>query len=286
MKYKKTLSNWLTNRFLLIIRNEENFAEKKTFSFNYAKLIVFGIVLLIILFTASFYMVTVALSKWFNPRHAQMEMNRNIILLSSKVDSLAIEVERKDQFIMAFKRLLAGENEAAEDSLAEKTGKKVKPVDLSYVSPIDLQVRKQFESEEYQGGDTYYRRYAENVPDIFFFSPIEGIITSKFNSGIGHYGIDIVAKKNSAVRNIADGTVVLSSWTNDMGHILVIQHKGNIMSVYKHNSVLLKKTGDYVKSGEAIALIGNSGELTTGTHLHFELWFDGSPVNPEYYISF
>lgn len=116
MKYKKTLYSWLTNRFLLIIRNEENFAEKKTFSFTYAKLIVFAISLLLIFIALSFYVVSTFLSHWYNPKAIEVEANRKIISLSAKVDSLSIEVERKDQYIQAFKRILEGK----EDSLILK----------------------------------------------------------------------------------------------------------------------------------------------------------------------
>jgi murein DD-endopeptidase MepM/ murein hydrolase activator NlpD len=98
--------------------------------------------------------------------------------------------------------------------------------------------------------------------------------------------VDVVAKKDEPVKCVADGTVILSSWTNDTGHIIAIQHQGNLISVYKHNSVLLKKAGNFVRAGEIISVIGNSGELTTGPHLHFELWHNSNPVNPEIFVSF
>ena len=118
-------------------------------------------------------------------------------------------------------------------------------------------------------------------------SPLPGgIISDRYNSKIGHYGLDIVAKKDEPVKCVSDGTVIFSSWTSETGYVTAVQHQANFISIYKHNSVLLKKEGNFVKAGEIIAIIGNTGELTTGPHLHFELWSNGNPVNPEQYIPF
>ena len=119
-----------------------------------------------------------------------------------------------------------------------------------------------------------------------FFKPLDGIITSPFNAMEKHYGIDIVASHNEAVKAVLDGTVIISSWTLETGYVILLQHKGNILSVYKHCATLLKQEGELVKAGEPIAIAGNSGEDTSGPHLHFELWYNGSPVNPVNYINF
>ena len=115
---------------------------------------------------------------------------------------------------------------------------------------------------------------------------MDGIVTRKFSTAIDHYGVDIVSKSNEPVKAAADGTVIFADWSQESGNVIAIQHRGNIVSVYKHNSALLKKVGNFVNSGEVIAIIGNTGELTTGPHLHFELWYNGNPVNPEEFISF
>jgi len=119
-----------------------------------------------------------------------------------------------------------------------------------------------------------------------FFKPLNGIITAKFAPLEKHYGIDIVAPHNDAVKSVLDGTVIMAAWTLETGYVIVIQHAGNLISVYKHNAVLLKQEGDFVKAGEPIAIAGNSGEISTGPHLHFELWYNGNPVNPTNYINF
>jgi murein DD-endopeptidase MepM/ murein hydrolase activator NlpD len=120
----------------------------------------------------------------------------------------------------------------------------------------------------------------------FFFAPLNGYITSTFNPREEHFGVDIVGPENEAIKATLEGTVIFASWTNDNGYVIQIQHPNNIISVYKHNSALLKKVGDYVKAGEPIAIIGNSGENTSGPHLHFELWYNGIPINPQEYIIF
>ena len=119
-----------------------------------------------------------------------------------------------------------------------------------------------------------------------FFKPVEGLIISEFNSSDKHYGVDIASRSGAAVKATLGGVVVFSDWSISNGHMILIQHVENIISVYLHNSLLTKKSNDLVKAGEVIAIVGNSGESSTGPHLHFELWQNGSPVNPIDYIDF
>ncbi|HPV57186.1 MAG TPA: M23 family metallopeptidase, partial [Tenuifilaceae bacterium] len=121
---------------------------------------------------------------------------------------------------------------------------------------------------------------------IYFIPPVKGVVTNGYNPMVYHYGIDLVAAPNEVVLSIAKGTIILSNWTLETGYTLSIQHDNNFISVYKHNSKLLKRQGDRVDAGEAIAIIGNSGELTTGPHLHFELWQNGHSVDPAKFINF
>ena len=123
-----------------------------------------------------------------------------------------------------------------------------------------------------------------NISDIMFFKPVEGIVINGFNLAEKHFGIDIAASNEAMVMAVLDGTVVFSDWTAETGHTIALQHSGNFISVYKHNSQLLKSLGSYVKAGEAIAVSGGSGELSSGPHLHFEIQKNGVPVNPTDYI--
>jgi murein DD-endopeptidase MepM/ murein hydrolase activator NlpD len=130
------------------------------------------------------------------------------------------------------------------------------------------------------------KRTRMDLSQINFFPPLKGYVTAGFSSSEEHYGIDVVAPQDEPIKTILDGHVMLASWTLETGYVIGIQHDHNLVSFYKHNSVLLKKTGNFVKAGDAIAMQGSSGELTTGPHLHFELWHDGVALNPEDYIIF
>ena len=124
------------------------------------------------------------------------------------------------------------------------------------------------------------------MTNLNLFPPVKGYITQKYEPNKDHYGIDIVAKDKESVKSALDGTVIMADWTSETGYVIAVQHQYNLVSFYKHNSVLLKKVGNFVKAGDAIAIIGNSGEMSSGPHLHFELWKDGVPINPELYMVF
>ncbi len=286
MKPKKTFSNWLTERYLLIIRNEENFAEKRFLGFTYAKFLLFSSLLFMVMLVISLFLSRTLLEKWFDPRHAQIEANKKLYTLSLKLDSLEMEVRHKDQFISLFKGFLTGDVDSARvDSFRQGSSlqdRKYK-IDLS-TSPIDSQLRKEFELVDSTLNLT--SRTVSELQEMFLFSPISGLISRKYDIKDDHFGMDIVSKKNEPVMSVASGTVILSSWTQDSGYVIAIQHSSNLISVYKHNAELLKKTGSFVTGGDVIAIIGNTGELTDGPHLHFELWYKGNAVNPEDFILF
>lgn len=289
MRTRKTLSNWLYNRYLLIIRNEENFAEKTSLSFTYAKVIVFTVLILTVVFVLSLFMAQTILAQWFDPRHTQIEFNRKLIELSIKVDSLEEQVMLKQQFIDNFQTILTGESIRGEEFFDEQENQTEVRLQQNQGSD-NLQVIDSLFREDFESGDesliSLNRADYNELQEIFFFPPIEGIISSTYNVKEGHYGVDIVTKKNEPVKCVADGTVIFSSWTQDSGYVLAVQHRSNLISVYKHNAQLLKKVANFVNAGEIIAIVGNTGELTDGPHLHFELWFNGNPVNPEEFIVF
>jgi len=288
LKPKKTFSNWLFNRYFLIIRNEEDFAEKRSVSFTYAKVIVLAFSFLVVVMILSFFLVETLLAQWFDPRHAQMEANRQLIRLTLELDSLESEVQKKDLFIHNFQNIVAGRinNEGADgDTENNNIDELQAKIDEMDYQAIDSQFRKQFETNEVSLL-TYNSGERAELQELFLFSPIDGIISQKYNVRNEHYGVDVVAKKNEPVKCVADGTVILASWTQDSGYIIAVQHRGNLISVYKHNDVLLEKVGNFVSAGEIISISGNTGELTDGTHLHFELWYNGNPVNPEEFVTF
>jgi len=284
---KKTLTNWLTNRYLLIIRNEENFAEKKTLSFNYARVILILAVAFLITLAISTYLVTVTLEEWLDPRYAQMRSNRELLDLTVRLDSLEYEIALKDQYIDNIQLIVSGDPSAIASLDSQDAVSRV-PAELHIketLHPIDSQFRAEFENQDVNPL-TYSSSSLDEFRELFLFSPIEGIITDDYNAKADHFGVDIVAKEGEPVICVADGVVIFSSWTLDSGYVIGIQHRGNLISVYKHNSELFKNVGSFVTGGDIIAIIGNTGELTSGPHLHFELWHNGSSVNPQEYVAF
>ncbi len=288
MKPKRTLSERLTTKYQLVIRNEENLAEKSNFGFTYAKLLVISITFFILAFSLSMFLAKTVLAKWFDPKFAQMEANKKLYELAIKVDSLAIEVDYKDRFIMNFQRILSGDTSSGFIDPAEALGNEnrlIPSVSDMKLAPSDSQFRKEFEQTEMALVTLTSGKYRE-LQEMFFFSPITGFVSDPYDLRKNHFGIDIVAKTNEPVKVIADGTVIVASWTQDSGYVIAVQHRGNLISVYKHNAELLKKVGNFVNAGDIISIVGNSGEMTDGPHLHFELWYNGNSLNPEEFVTF
>lgn len=287
MRPKKTLSSWLTTRYQLIIRNEENFAEKTSVGFTYSKIILFSVIIFIFFLVVSLFLVETVLEKWFDPKYEQMVLNQQLYGLALKVDSLALEVDRKDKFIANFQRVLSGDTSDFRDPVEILKGERQqlnKPAELDLQS-VDSAFRRDFEKSDLSL-ITLTNAGNRELKEAFFFSPITGFISDHYNVKKGHFGIDVVSKTNEPVKCIADGTVIFSDWTQNEGYVLMIQHSANLISVYKHNAELYKKLGTFVNAGEIISIVGNSGEMTNGPHLHFEMWYNGNSLNPEEFVTF
>lgn len=242
----------------------------------------------ILFFGLSFYLSTSLLEAWFDPRFAELKANKEVMELASRVDSLQMEVQKKDDFINNIRTIISGKDDQymdVESSGSIASSEITEIVESQVMNPIDSQFREEFEKGglEFQLTDN---RLSEELQDFFLFKPVDGIVSERFDPQIDHLAIDIVAKQDEPVKCVADGTVVFSSWTQDSGYVIAVQHRGNLISMYKHNSDLLKNVGNFVTAGEVISIIGNTGELTSGPHLHFELWYNGNPINPEELIRF
>lgn len=288
LKPKKTISERLTAPYQLVVRNEDNLAERSTFSFTYAKLLVIVSSLFLLVFVASLFLSKTLLAKWFDPKYELAAQKKQLIEFAKRLDSLSVEEDRKEKFIQNFQRVLRGDTSSGFVDPAQAlnaSAAQVKPtVGAMKLTPADSQFRKEFEQSQVSAslGNSKYRE----LQDIYFFTPITGFISDKYDSKKGHYGLDIVAKTNEPVKCVADGTVIVSSWTQDAGYVMVVQHRGSLISMYKHNAVLLKKVGTFVNAGDIISIVGNSGEMTDGPHLHFEMWYNGNSLNPEEFVTF
>jgi len=284
VRIKKTLSNWLNNRHILIIQNEEDFSEKATYNFTYARIVFFGFLAFTIVLALSFYLVNSFLAKWFDPRYADQETRKELVTMRLSLDSLETELDTRDQYIQGLRTILEGDVADNNIKTEQNSGAVVALQQSEDAQKIDSLFKSEFE----RGGDFYLGESLDNLElgQSFFFSPLSGFISAAFDPQNEHFGIDVVSKKDEPVKVIADGTVVFASWTQEAGNVIAIQHQGNLISVYKHNSALMKNVGNFVSAGDIIAIIGNTGELSSGPHLHLELWYNGNAVNPEEFISF
>ncbi|HNX54670.1 MAG TPA: M23 family metallopeptidase [Prolixibacteraceae bacterium] len=218
------------------------------------------------------------------PGYPSAKVRQQIIYNYIKVDSLENEIKNRDNYFEKLRTLFQGEVPADEAS-ANDPGIKTHEVKFRNFNADSAFGDKLEQEKDYLS----VSRNASKLPSIanvHFFTPLRGLITNKFSTKTEHLAVDIVGSLNSRISSVLDGTVIFSGWTMDTGYSIYIQHENNLVSVYKHNAELLKDIGDKVKAGDAIAIMGNSGELTTGPHLHFELWHNGTALDPETYIDF
>ena len=281
-KEKKPFKERLLNKYRLVVLNEDTYEEKLSYRLN--KLNIF---LLVALISLTLVITTIGLIaftsvKEYIPGYDSTVLRQNAIKNIELLDSLERVVNRNQTFINSVGAVVLGE--ITEEELESK--KVLTKID---VSELDFKTNKE---------DSLLRSLVEKEDrfntiesaspkvEYILYSPISGKISSGFDIGEKHFGVDVPAVTNTPVKAVSDGRVVLSEWTIDTGFVVVLEHSFNLISVYKHNSSGLVSQGDYIKSGQAIALSGNTGELTTGPHLHFELWSNGNPVDPLEYISF
>ena len=221
------------------------------------------------------------------PGYPDIEMRRNILVSAIRLDSLERELVLRDKYFANMNAIIAGKQPLDNYTLQDTTGRYNKITFRKY--PEDSAFRAQVENEERYNlalGPVTPESFT-NLAGLHFFPPVKGIVSGKFDPHMKHYGTDIVTKPKSPVDAALDGTVIFTGWTMETGFVIEVQHSNNIVSVYKHNAALLKEIGDMVRTGEAIAIVGDSGELyTSGPHLHFEIWYKGSPLDPEKHIIF
>jgi len=282
---KEKLITRLRNKYLFSITNEQSF--ETLFSIRLSKLNIISISISIVIIITATIITTIAFTnlKEFIPGY-DLNLRKKIVDNAIYVDSLENELNRRDRFFESIQKVISGKDkpELEDTPITDSIKNSSQSMEFN-TSEEEEKFRSTIEEEEkFNLLVNTTERNSNNSHK--FFPPITGFISQEFNENNGHYGVDIVAKPNTKVSTVLDGTVIFNAWTVRTGYVITIQHRNNLISTYKHNSVLLKKTGEHVKAGEAIAILGNTGELTTGIHLHFELWKNGKAVNPESYIKF
>lgn len=273
----------LRDKFRFVILNDNTFEELLTLKLSFMNMFVYGFVVIVLTIFGTTVLISFTALREFIPGHTSSNMRREALELSRRADSLEYALEANNKYIASITRILSGEPiDTVLEQLSADTTAGISSFELSAPSSQDSAFREWVEEET----EFALSAQGSELSITQLFPPLSGMITSGYEQGNSHYAVDITAPFNTPVKSCADGTVILTDWSSETGHIIAIQHGNNLVSVYKHNSAVLKKIGDYVQAGEAVAIVGNSGENSTGPHLHFELWFNGTAINPEDYIHF
>jgi len=291
-KEKRGWKQRIRETYRLVILKEETLREVSSFRLTLLNLYILLSSLIIIV-----TILTVALIIWtplkrYVPGYADIHNNTEFLRVNKRIVELEKQVEAYEVYLNSFKRLLAADPQTEEDLEQSQTADTLAEIDLSRVEEDD-RLRKDVESKtrgELEGGvnEPVVAPAVQqvNFDRLLLVPPIRGEISLDYQPGIKHYGIDVLAPANTAVKAVMDGIVIVADWTLETGNTIGIQHANNLVSFYKHNSTLLKKIGAKVKAGEAVAIIGNTGTHSDGPHLHFELWQNGKPIDPKQVVSF
>ncbi len=287
MKNKKQNKSFLKrifNDYKVVISSEDTFEEKFSFKANKINALIIILVYSIILISFTISIVFFTQLREMVPGYSSTDLLNRAIYLTKKIDSLEQQIALNNKFYKSIEDVLSGNIEefVPRDELSVDSS--LTNSDFVTVSP--------------NSQDSILRKYVENedkfnltnneliIENKMFFSPIKGEITQSFNFNENHFAIDIAADIGTPVKSVLDGKIIFSEWSLETGYVVVIDHGENIISVYKHNSKILKEQNDFVQAGEVIAYSGNQGNLSTGPHLHFELWKNGTPIDPEPLLNF
>ena len=281
MKNKKQNKSFLKrifNDYKVVISSEDTFEEKFSFKANKLNALIIMLVYSIILISFTISIVFFTQLREMVPGYSSTDLLNRAIYLTKKTDSLEQQIALNNKFYKSIEDVLSG-------NIDEFVPRDELSVDSSLTNSDFVTV-------------SLLRKYVENedkfnlsnneliIENKMFFSPIKGEITQSFNFNENHFAIDIAADIGTPVKSVLDGKIIFSEWSLETGYVVVIDHGENIISVYKHNSKILKEQNDFVQAGEVIAYSGNQGNLSTGPHLHFELWKNGTPIDPEPLLNF
>ena len=287
MKNKKENKGFLKklfNDYKVVVSSEDTFEEKLAFKASKINAFLLMLVYSAILISFTISIVFFTELRELVPGYSSSDLLNRAVYLTQKTDSLERQIELNNKFYKSIEDVLSGkideliprENISVDSTISESLALTILP------SSEDSILRKYVENE-----DKFNLTKNELViQNKMFYSPIKGDITQSFNFEENHFAVDISADVGTPVKSILDGKILFSEWSVDTGHVIIIDHGDNIISVYKHNSKLLKEQNDYVQAGEVIAYSGNQGNLSSGPHLHFELWNNGTPIDPEPLLNF
>ena len=283
-KEKVRLWDRLKYKYKLSVINDTS--DEEVFNFRVSQMHVLTAlsVLAVILVVLTILLIAFTDLREFIPGYPDGNMRQMIAQNALRVDSLENELLKRDRFFISIRLVLNGGDTTSLERSREDTARYRNDTIRFQISEQENEFRAAIEERERFNLSLGMKE--QNHDYYHFFPPVEGIVTQSFDEKKRHYGTDIVAKANAKVAAVLDGVVIFTDWTVKTGYVIQVQHTNDLISVYKHNSILLKKQGDYVRAGEVLGVVGNTGEESSGPHLHFELWRAGNPLNPENFIKF
>lgn len=284
------LSSWRTrlrNRYRVVVVDDQTFEEKAAFVLSPLNLFVFiGTFTLFFIFLMTYIIAFTSLREYI-PGYADVGMKKKMVRLVLKADSLEADLRARERYVANIKNIIEGRDPGAIPAPPKGVSSQQSAQLKVDAGEEDIAFRKEVEAQDRNSLSYQGRELATGgMASFLFFSPVQGTVSKAFNPVGGHWGMDVVTKEDEAVKSVLDGTIAFSGYTPEHGYVLVVQHDYDLLSVYRHNAVLLKKVGDRVRGGEPIAVVGSGGEGYRGPHLHLELWYKGSPLNPAGYLSF
>jgi murein DD-endopeptidase MepM/ murein hydrolase activator NlpD len=293
-KNKRSFWQQLKNKYRLVIMNDKTYQELASFRLSRLNIFIALSTLSVSLIIITVMIIIATPIKEYIPGYGDVSSRNEIIQLRLKSDSLVQLAEATDKYLQNINNIINGNiSETKPEQAVKSDNNNYDNINLESNSPDDAALRNTEEKKEKfliknKSGNSNLGevKSGTKISEFYFFAPIKGTITSLFNPSASHFGVDVVAAKNEPIKAVLDGVVVISDWTLENGYTIAIQHANGIVTNYKHSSVLYKKVGNFVKAGDVIALVGNTGELSKGTHLHFELWYNGIAVNPKDFINF
>ncbi|GHV65993.1 peptidase M23 [Bacteroidia bacterium] len=291
MTEEKKGDTWerLKRKYKLSLHNVDTYEEVFNMRLSPMWVLVVSSTVAVILVLLTILLIVFTGLREFIPGYPDENMRTMITGNALRADSLGQEIARRDHYLRAIQKVLRGEDYDIVASRNDSLHRNYDTIQFN-LSQQESEFRTTIEEKErfnlVLGGYSDNHTNNQTKGYYHFFAPVEGLVSREFDDKAGHYGLDLVAKADSRVSAVMAGVVVFTDWTIRTGNVIQVQHANNLLSIYKHNSVLLKKQGDYVREGEAIAVVGNTGELSSGPHLHFELWRAGTPMNPMNFIVF
>lgn len=284
MTKNRKIKRKLLAKYKLVILNENTFEERLSLKLTRLNVFVIGCLLAIIISVSVFAVIAYTPLKEYIPGYSSTALKKRATELSYKTDSLTQVIGMNERYFESIRKVLKGDvspEDFNKDSIIQATQVEASKVDFAPSAEDSLLREKVDKEDKYNLFES-----ATSATNFVLFPPVNGEVTSDYDVKTKHYAVDIAVAKDTPVKAVADGVVVFAAWTASTGYVMILEHSYGLISVYKHNSSLSKVQGDLVKSGEVIATAGDTGELSTGPHLHFELWNDGYPINPTNFIDF